>query len=157
MTEGKLRVLKDYEKLSDELLEKLKEEYPTGYSNYIIQFPNKEGRLVRAIELETENKIYMIRLPENVSGVNWDDDSDDENVENDTFDDAFDDVDTVVQKDIEEDIVVEEDTEIEDVPEFDDNDDDFEPEDDIEHDIFDFSGDDDDDDDFIDEYPDDDY
>ena len=152
MTISKAKVIKDYEKLSDELLERLKEEYPNGYSNYIIQFPNKAGKMVRAIELETEDTLYMIRLPESVSGIGYDDievEEDDDIIADEVFDDNFEVGSTVAIKDIEEEITEEEEEE-----NFENEDKQESNEDEFEEENFDIS-----DEDFLDDddFDDDDY
>ena len=58
---SKLNVILDYDKLNDELKEKVRLKYPSGFYNHIIEFTNKK-KLVNALRLETEDKIYMIRL-----------------------------------------------------------------------------------------------
>ncbi len=62
MDKGKLRVIKDYEKLSPELQEQLKLYYDKGFSNHLIKFKNKEGAFISALPFETEDRIYMIRM-----------------------------------------------------------------------------------------------
>ena len=74
METSKLKIIKDYEKLSSELLEQLKLEYPNGFYNNVIQYTDpKSGKLVRAVELDTEDKLYMIRLPQNEFASSFDD------------------------------------------------------------------------------------
>ncbi len=58
----KIRVTQDYEKLSDELKEQLKLVYPDGYSQFLIQFMNKEGKKINGLRFETDDKIYLIRM-----------------------------------------------------------------------------------------------
>ncbi len=62
MNTGKLRVIQDFEKLSKEIQEQIKLTYPEGFSQYLIQFTNKEGRLVSALPFETDEKIYLVRM-----------------------------------------------------------------------------------------------
>ena len=59
---SKLRVIKDYEKLSTDIKEQIKLVFPEGYSNYLIEFKNRHGELVSALPFETEDKIYMVRM-----------------------------------------------------------------------------------------------
>lgn len=60
---SKKRVIKSYEKLSDELLALLEATYPNGYSDRLIYYTDKEGKLIPAIPLETEDALYMVKLP----------------------------------------------------------------------------------------------
>lgn len=62
MDPNKPRVIKDYEKLDPEIQEKIKLEYPSGYSENLIYFNNKEGKRVSALPFETEDKYYLVRM-----------------------------------------------------------------------------------------------
>ncbi len=58
----KPRVIKDYDKLDPQTQEKIKLEYPSGYSENLIYFNNKDGKLVSALPFETEDKYYLVRM-----------------------------------------------------------------------------------------------
>lgn len=62
MNPSKPRVIKDYDKLDPETQEKIKLEYPSGYSESLIYFTNKEGKRVSALPFETEDKYYLVRM-----------------------------------------------------------------------------------------------
>lgn len=62
MIPSKPRVIKDYDKLDPELQEKIKLEYPSGYSESLIYFTNKEGKRVSALPFETDDKYYLVRM-----------------------------------------------------------------------------------------------
>lgn len=62
METNKLRVIQDYEKLSNELLEQLKLVYPEGFRQHLIEFTNSKGERVSALRFETFEKIYLIRM-----------------------------------------------------------------------------------------------
>lgn len=62
MNQQKPRVIKDFEKLSTELQEQIKLVYPYGFSEDLITFTDKEGRLVSALPFETDEKYYLIRM-----------------------------------------------------------------------------------------------
>jgi hypothetical protein len=62
MDPNKPRVIKDYEKLDPEIQEKIKLEYPSGYSENLIYFNNKDGKRVSALPFETEDKYYLVRM-----------------------------------------------------------------------------------------------
>ena len=62
MNPSKPRVIKDYEKLDPEIQEKIKLEYPSGYSENLIYFNNKEGKRVSALPFETDDKYYLVRM-----------------------------------------------------------------------------------------------
>lgn len=128
MGTDKLKIIKDYEKMSDELLEQLKLEYPNGFSNYIFEFINpKDGRLVRAVELETEDKLYLIRLPQDSDFLFIDDEETEMDLESDDIiDDNFDNSVEISDIDINEE---EEEEEEEDTDECDDDNDKIDDED----------------------------
>lgn len=60
---GKKRIIKAYEQLSEELVEKLKEKYPDGFDERTITFTNPRGEIEVAIPFETEEIYYLIKLP----------------------------------------------------------------------------------------------
>jgi hypothetical protein len=62
MNLNKPRVIKDYEKLDPEMQERIKLEYPSGYSDSLIYFNNKEGKRVSALPFETDDKYYLVRM-----------------------------------------------------------------------------------------------
>ncbi|MFK7946728.1 MAG: hypothetical protein AB8G11_03985 [Saprospiraceae bacterium] len=59
---NKPRVVKDYEKLSKEIVEQIKLNYPRGFQRNLITFKNAQGRYVSALPFETEEKYYLIRM-----------------------------------------------------------------------------------------------
>jgi len=62
MNPSKPRVIKDYDKLDPEIQEKIKLEYPSGYSESLIYFNNKDGKRVSALPFETDDKYYLVRM-----------------------------------------------------------------------------------------------
>ena len=62
MNPTKPRVIKDYDKLDPEIQEKIKLEYPSGYSENLIYFNNKDGKRVSALPFETDDKYYLVRM-----------------------------------------------------------------------------------------------
>lgn len=62
MDTSKPRVIKDYEKLDPEIQEKIKLEYPSGFSENLIYFNNKDGKRVSALPFETDEKYYLVRM-----------------------------------------------------------------------------------------------
>jgi len=80
MSSNKPRIIKDYDKLDPEIQEKIKLEYPFGYSENLITFTNKDGLIISALPFETEDKYYMVRMTarEAVRIVEEDDDFDDD-------------------------------------------------------------------------------
>ncbi len=58
----KKRIVKDYDKLPEEVLVRLKQKYPYGYVDNLVSFVNKEGNKVSALPFETEDIYYLIRM-----------------------------------------------------------------------------------------------
>jgi len=78
-TNKKIRVIKDYEKLDKSLKKKIKTAHPNGFSDDLVFFTNKEGKLVSALPFETEDKYYLVRMTtqEEVDMINNDDEDND--------------------------------------------------------------------------------
>lgn len=62
MYSTKPRVVKDYEKLDESVVEAIKLEYPFGFEDNLITFTNAEGKKVSALPFETEEKYYLVRM-----------------------------------------------------------------------------------------------
>jgi len=62
MNVSKPRIIKDYDKLDPDIQERIKLEYPSGYSENLVYFTNKEGKRVSALPFETEDKYYLVRM-----------------------------------------------------------------------------------------------
>ncbi len=58
----KKRIVKDYDKLPEDVLIRLKQKYPYGYADNLVSFVNKEGNRVSALPFETEDIYYLIRM-----------------------------------------------------------------------------------------------
>lgn len=80
MSNGKPRVVKDFEKLTEDTQEQIKLAYPEGFSHQLISFTDKEGYKVSALPFETEEKYYLVRMTKQqaVDMIEDDDDYDDE-------------------------------------------------------------------------------
>ena len=56
-------VIVDYKKLTPEILKLLNERYPDGYGdNDIIVFDNHHNETIEAVEVKTEDSIYMVKI-----------------------------------------------------------------------------------------------
>ena len=62
LEKNKTRIIKDYDKLSEDIKEQIKLVYPEGYSQYLIEFKNAQGELVSALPFETFDIKYMVRM-----------------------------------------------------------------------------------------------
>ena len=79
MTVNKPKVIKDYEKITDELLEQIKLVYPKGFRRHLIEFTGLDGKKRKGLPFETEEKYYLIRMTieEAIYVIAEDDDYDD--------------------------------------------------------------------------------
>jgi len=75
------RVIVNFNKLTDKILNLLTEKYPDGYNDSdIISFKNISGETVEAVEVRTEDTIYLVKVSVHLeqSMVNFMDDDEDE-------------------------------------------------------------------------------
>ncbi|MFY0652528.1 MAG: hypothetical protein JXQ96_10865 [Cyclobacteriaceae bacterium] len=81
MNVDKPKVIKDYDKLDQSVLNKLTEVYPWGFSGYLMTYTNNEGKEVKALPLETESYSYLIRVNSNKndSTMSLEDEQDEDN------------------------------------------------------------------------------
>ena len=57
------RVIVDYAKLTTNILDMIVEKYPDGYEySDIISFKNTKGETIKAIEVRTEDTIYLVKI-----------------------------------------------------------------------------------------------
>ncbi|MEX2350762.1 MAG: hypothetical protein WD554_07770 [Flavobacteriaceae bacterium] len=57
------RIIVDFKKLTPEILKLLVEKYPEGYDDLnIISFKNAAGEIVEAVEVRTEDTIYLVKV-----------------------------------------------------------------------------------------------
>ncbi|MDR6301035.1 hypothetical protein [Mesonia maritima] len=57
------RVIVDYKKLTPEILSLLVEKYPDGYDDdHIIVFKNAKNETIEAVEVRTEDSIYLVKV-----------------------------------------------------------------------------------------------
>ncbi len=82
MEASKPRVIKDFEKLSQDLVERIKLTYPYGFSDELITFNGKDGKKISALPFETEEKYYMIKMSVSEADriIQDDDDYDDDGI-----------------------------------------------------------------------------
>ena len=97
------RVIVDYIKIPEEILQKLVEKYPMGYKNRdIVTFTNAKGERVEAVELKTEDTIYLVKVSQKL--VDKMDDYEEEEEEDDFVDEGTsDDLDGITDEEEEED------------------------------------------------------
>ncbi|WP_237275786.1 hypothetical protein [Tenacibaculum ovolyticum] len=57
------RIIVDYNKLTTDILNLLVEKFPDGYDyGDIISFQNLEGKYISAVEVRTEDTIYLVKI-----------------------------------------------------------------------------------------------
>ena len=57
------RVILEYSKLTTNILDLLVERYPDGYEHSdIISFKNGKGETVKAVEVNTEDTLYLVKI-----------------------------------------------------------------------------------------------
>ena len=75
------RIIVDYKKLTPEILSLLVEKYPDGYDDdHVIVFKNARNETVDAVEVRTDDCIYLVKVSSRLvsSMANFDEDDYDE-------------------------------------------------------------------------------
>lgn len=130
------RVIVDYAKLTNEILNLLVDKFPDGYDDSnIISFKNAKNELVEAVEVRTEDTIYLVKVSTKLADRIENYDEDDEIILDDV-------VEPIKGLDLDDDIDDDDDEDAIDKPDSDSGDD----EDDDDSDEKDFSDEDDDED-----------
>jgi len=80
-----IRKIVDYKKLNEDILNLLVERFPDGYDDDdIISFRNAQNEIIEAVEVRTEDTIYLVkvgkRLVEAMAGFNDDSDIDESDI-----------------------------------------------------------------------------
>jgi len=73
------RVIVDYAKLTNEILNLLVDKFPDGYDDSnIIRFKNHKDETIEAVEVRTEDTIYLVKISTKLSDrlINFEDDDD---------------------------------------------------------------------------------
>jgi DNA-directed RNA polymerase subunit delta len=73
------RVIVDYAKLTNEILNLLVEKFPDGYDDSnIIRFKNHKDETIEAVEVRTQDTIYLVKISTKLSDrlINFEDDDD---------------------------------------------------------------------------------
>jgi hypothetical protein len=80
------RIIVDYSKLTSDILDLLVEKFPTGYSyTDIITFKNAKGETIRAVEVRTDDTIYLVKI-----SLKLEETMDEYDADEDNFNDAYD-------------------------------------------------------------------
>ena len=98
------RVLVDYKKLTPEILNLLVEKFPEGYGlRDIIHFTNHKGQYVDAVEVKTDDTIYLVKISEQLADSMENHEEEEEDDDPVINDDLNIDVDAVIEDDLDED------------------------------------------------------
>lgn len=82
------RVIVNYEKLTANILDLLVEKYPDGYGyNDIISFQNSEGKTINAVEVRTDDTIYLVKISSKLEETMDDYIEDENSFDEDNFND----------------------------------------------------------------------
>jgi DNA-directed RNA polymerase subunit delta len=98
------RVIVDYIKIPEDILQKLVEKYPLGYKNRdIITFTNAKGERVEAVELKTEDTIYLVKvsqkLEDKMDDYIFDEDEEEDDLDSDFTEELSEDLDEIADED----------------------------------------------------------
>ena len=99
------RVIVDYAKLTNEILTLLVEKFPDGYEDSdIIRFKNIKNETVEAVEVRTEDTIFLVKVSTKLADriENFEDDEDIDETSEDTLD-SLNDLEIADESDSEED------------------------------------------------------
>ncbi len=105
------RVIVDYAKLTNEILTLLVEKFPEGYDDSdIIRFKNAKNETIEAVEVRTEDTIYLVKVSTKLADriENFDDE--------DMVDEPTDDMDALKGLEIADDTEADDDDEDNDTP-----------------------------------------
>ncbi|MBN2747281.1 MAG: hypothetical protein JXR34_11200 [Bacteroidales bacterium] len=59
---SKPRIVKDYDKLDEQVKEQIKLVYPAGFEQHLISYTNKDGERKLALPFETNDVYYLVRM-----------------------------------------------------------------------------------------------
>jgi len=78
-----IRKIVDYQKLNEELLNLLVEKFPEGYADKdIIAFRNAQNEHIEAVEIRTEDTIYLVKVGKRLVQAMEDFEDDEDNSSN---------------------------------------------------------------------------
>lgn len=86
------RVIVDFKKLTEEILNLLVEKYPNGYKEKdIIVFRNAQNEIIEAVEVRTEDTVYLVKVSQRLADTmeDYDGDDDDDFDDNDSGDEGL--------------------------------------------------------------------
>lgn len=98
------RVIVDFQKLNEDILALLVEKFPDGYEESdIITYRNAQYELIEAVEVRSEDTIYLVKVSKRLADTMENFENEDEENENDSDEDQLDIVsDDSLEKDFDE-------------------------------------------------------
>jgi hypothetical protein len=90
------RIIVDYKKLTPEILNLLVEKFPDGYGiRDVIKFTNPKGQYVEAVEVRTDDTIYLVKISDELvdSMDKYEEEEEEDVIINDDLDIEVDDAD----------------------------------------------------------------
>ena len=94
------RVIKDYNSLSQEHIDLINEHFPNGFENEnLISFVTPKGQFIKALEIRTDDTIYLFKIDKNMQVDDEDQEGNDgqesefENFKNEDGEDGLEDMD----------------------------------------------------------------
>ena len=85
------RVIVDIKKLTPEILSLLVERYPDGYDDdHIITFKNMHNDTIEAVEVRTEDTVYLVKVSARLASAmaDFEEDDDDSTTDDNTTEDV---------------------------------------------------------------------
>jgi len=78
------RVIVDFKKLNNDILDLLVTKYPDGYEDrHIVSFKNAQNELIECVEVRTEDTLYLVKISKRLVDAMDDHDVDDEDEDED--------------------------------------------------------------------------
>lgn len=80
------RLIVDFKKLTEEILQLLVARYPNGYEDKdVITFKNAQNELIEAVEVRTEDTIYLVKVSKRLENTmqDYEDNMEDDNYNDD--------------------------------------------------------------------------
>lgn len=72
------RVIKDYNSITQEHIDLINKHYPNGFENEnLVSFVTPKGQFIKALEVRTEDTIYLFKIEKNMKVADDDEDQDD--------------------------------------------------------------------------------
>jgi hypothetical protein len=87
------RIIVDYSKLTSDILDLLVDKYPDGYDfSDVVSFKNSKGETIKAVEVRTEDSIYLVKISSLLEKTMEDYQEDSESFDEDRLNDNLDEI-----------------------------------------------------------------